>query len=500
MTAVAPTARGLAALEQRLGAISPHLSADPTPGDGADPADPAATCEDLLRRLVESVAAAPTRDRIWLLLVGLTANFPTDDEVRAAQRRLEIDSVDGASFWLLDQAYGAAVANGSGDHRIRVVGDVVVDVDFTGKHDLLTGIQRVVRNLLPRWHRDHDVELAVWTESAGALREPVADERRRVLRWEGPLYRRAMPPTQPVIVVPWHGTLVLPEVPRIAQCRRLASLAAHSPNRVVLVGYDCIPVVSAEFLPIVEPIRFAQYLALVKHADVVAGISESAAREFRGFVHTLSSQGLTGPEVAACRLAFEMPVAAAAGKDDGREPVGVPEVVVVGSHDPRKNHLAVLHAAEVLWRQGLRFELRLLGSGGWTTADFDRRVAALRSAGRTLTVERAVDDERLWAAYRRARFTVFTSFHEGFGLPVAESLAAGTPVIASSHGAVADTASGGGAVLVDPGDDRALVDAMRLLLTDDEAYADLRRSARERPTRTWDDYAADLWSIATGSR
>jgi glycosyltransferase involved in cell wall biosynthesis len=495
MTAAVQGTHYLVALQQRLAAIAPHLLADPAPVDGDDPV---ATCEDLLRRLVESVTEVPTCDRIWLLLVGLTATFPTDDEVRAAQRQLEIESIDGAAFWLLAQAYDAAVSNGSGAHHLRVVGGVVVDVDYTATHDLLTGIQRVVRTVVPRWHRDHGVELAVWTERAGAFREPVPDERERVLHWRGPLRRPTLPPAQPVVVVPWRGTVVVPEVPGIIQCRRLTSLAAHSPNRVVLVGYDCIPVVSAELVPIAEPTRFVQYLALVKHADVVAAISESAAGEFRGFVDALPSQGLTGPEVTACPLAFELPDAAAdsGSAASGREP----EVVVVGSHDPRKNHLSVLHASEVLWREGLRFELRMLGSGGWTTTAFDRRVADLRRAGRSLTVEREMDDEHVWAAYRRARFTVFTSHHEGFGLPVAESLAAGTPVIAGSHGAVAETASGGGAVLVDPDDDGALVDAMRLLLTDAGALDDLRRAARARPTRTWDDYAAELWAIAAGSR
>jgi glycosyltransferase involved in cell wall biosynthesis len=495
MTTVGQDIRGLEALQQRLGAIGPHLLGESSPVDGPDHA---ATCDDLLRRLVESVMEVLTHERIWLLLVGLTATFPTDDEVRAARRHLEVDSVDGASFWLLDHAYGVAVSNGSGAHRLRIVSDVVVDVDFTATHDLLTGIQRVVRTLVPRWHRTHGVEIAVWTETAGALREPVADERERVLHWERPLRRRALPPDQPVVVVPWRGTLVLPEVPRISQCRRLVGLAAHSPNRVVLVGYDCIPVVSAELLPTAEPTRFAQFLALVKHADVVAAISDSAEREFRGFVAALPSQGLTGPDVTSCRLAFEMPGAAADG--GGAEQSSEPEIVVVGSHDPRKNLLAVLHASEVLWREGLLFTLRLLGSGGWTTKSFDRQVADLRRAGRPLVVERELDDEHLWAAYRRARFTVFVSVHEGFGLPVAESLAAGTPVVASSHGAVAETASGGGAVLVDPSDDRALVDAMRQLLTNDAAHAELCWAARNRPTRTWDDYADELWAIATGSR
>ncbi|HSJ21019.1 MAG TPA: glycosyltransferase [Nocardioidaceae bacterium] len=495
MTTAASDISGLAALEQRLTAVGHHLLDGSAPVDGDDPA---AVCDVLLARMVESVMEAPTQDRIWLLLVGLTATFPTDDEVLAAQRHLEVDSVSGALRWLLDQAFAVAMSHGSGAHRVRVVRDTVVDVDFTAKHDLQTGIQRVVRSLVPRWHRDHGVEIAVWTEGAGALREPVADERERVLRWQRPLGRFTVPPAQPVVVVPWRATLVLPEVPGIAQSRRLVSLAAHSPNRVVLVGYDCIPVVSADLLPIAEPTRFAQFLAVVKHSDVVAAISDSAAREFRGFVHALPTQGLPGPEVTSCCLPFERP--SAAGDDAGRVQEAEPEVLVVGSHDPRKNHLAVLHASEVLWRQGMRFTLRLLGSGGWTTRAFDRQVEELRKAGRPVLVERGMEDDHLWAAYRNARFSVLTSFHEGFGLPVAESLAAGTPAIVSGYGALAETAAGGGALLVDPRDDAALIDAMRLLLTDDDALAQLRREAQGRTSRSWDDYARELWAITKGAR
>src|ERR687892_447599 len=202
MSAAVQGTHYLVALQQRLGAIAPHLLADPAPVDGDDPV---ATCEDLFLRLVESVTEVPTCDRIWLLLVGLTATFPTDDEVRAARRQLEIESVDGAAFWLLDQAYDAAVSKGSGAHRLRVVGGVVVDVDYTATHDLLTGIQRVVRTVVPRWHRDHGVELAVWTERAGAFREPVPDERERVLHWRGPLPPPPPPPAPPGGLLPRGG-------------------------------------------------------------------------------------------------------------------------------------------------------------------------------------------------------------------------------------------------------------------------------------------------------
>ena len=64
------------------------------------------------------------------------------------------------------------------------------------------------------------------------------------------------------------------------------------------------------------------------------------------------------------------------------------------------------------------------------------RIAALTQFGRPITVLRNVDQARLDQAYRSARFTVFPSRHEGYGLPVAESLEAGTPVITSDFGSL----------------------------------------------------------------
>ena len=73
-----------------------------------------------------------------------------------------------------------------------------------------------------------------------------------------------------------------------------------------------------------------------------------------------------------------------------------------------------------------------------------------------------------------------------------ESLAAGTPVITSRFGSMAELAEGGGALTVDPRDDHDLRDAMRALLTDDALHLRLREEAAARPPRTWDTYAAEL--------
>ena len=173
----------------------------------------------------------------------------------------------------------------------------------------------------------------------------------------------------------------------------------------------------------------------------------------------------------------------------------IPSVLCVGSLEARKNQLAVLHAAEVLWRDGLDFSMTFIGGGSLPTrvtstsacADFGAPVARSRySAG--------VNDHVLLRAYSSARFSIFPSLHEGYGLPVAESIAYGTPVITSDYGSTADIAAGGGCVVVDPRNDAEIISTMRSLLIDDDLIARLRREISARSDEDWDDFARNLWT------
>ena len=97
-----------------------------------------------------------------------------------------------------------------------------------------------------------------------------------------------------------------------------------------------------------------------------------------------------------------------------------------------------------------------------------------------------VDDEELAALYRGARCLVFPSLYEGFGLPVIEAMACGTPVVTSRGGATEEVA-GGAALLVAPGDGDALTDALAHLLGDESARRTLSEAGRARAaTMTWE--------------
>lgn len=497
-TTEAPRSRASSArhaLSSRLRAVAPYI--DGVPAHLPREMDPAADAATVLEALVAALVVRPAADSIWLLLTAISTCFPTRGDIDRARRMLELDEPVDIALRMLDDGLDLARLHGEPSADLEVVlGAVLVDVEHTARYNLHTGIQRVVRHLMPQW-QEHDVLAVAWTGSGGMFRRLDARETRRVFRWdefgdagEGPDHLRARSDgdRSPALVVPWRSVVVLAEVPRTTVSDRVAGLGDRSGNTVVGIGYDAIPVVSADLVPPVESAKFVRYLTSLKFASRIAGISAAATAELGGFVQMLLAQGLPGPVVTEVSLP-----APPAVRGSGAPPAGPPLILVVGSHEPRKNHLAVLHAAEVLWREGLLFRLKFIGGSGWGD-DFPRLAANLARSGRPVEVLKAVSDQVLDTALDDAAFTVFPSLHEGYGLPVVESLAHGTPAITSNFGSTLEIARDGGALVVDPRDDTSLTDAIRRLLVDPAALAELRAQIGRRKTRGWDGYARDLWA------
>lgn len=106
-------------------------------------------------------------------------------------------------------------------------------------------------------------------------------------------------------------------------------------------------------------------------------------------------------------------------------------VLAVATLEPRKNLARAVDAAR---EAGV--ELRVVGARGWGDIDVDGWVGE-------------VPDAQLAALYRGARCLVYPSLYEGFGLPVLEAMACGTPVV-TSRGTAMEEVAGDAAVLVDP--------------------------------------------------
>lgn len=453
------------------------------------------------REAIDALSVALRRmdhRQAWLMIAILSARLPGSDQVRAAVRAAEADGVVAALRVAIWSSPAARVFDRGPFSEVRVVRNrVLVDVHHTAEATFATGIQRVTRESARRWLTDNQCVLVGWHPGYTALRELCPSEIRRAC-WGGPPVTDAEPGP---VLVPVDCTYLLPELSTEPERNEaLSSLAEHSGTRLGVIGHDLVPITVPETCDPGMPAAFAKYLSVVRFAENVATVSESSAVEYRGWAAMLRGVGLPGPRIQTCPLATEVLATTESDLATTADRLligGLPLVLVVGSHEPRKNHLAVLQAAELLWRQGERFSLTFIGGNSWNSDAFKSRLLDLQSSGRPIESISAASDALLWSAYRLARFTVFPSVSEGFGLPIVESLARGTPVITSNFGAMAENATGGGALLIDPRDDHELAEAMRLLLTDDRLHAELAASARNRSVRTWDRYAADAWTVLT---
>ena len=138
--------------------------------------------------------------------------------------------------------------------------------------------------------------------------------------------------------------------------------------------------------------------------------------------------------------------------------------------------------------------LVIAGGQGWGGEDYRSTMDALKLQDQVRFVG-FVDDEHLPELYRGALLFVYPSLYEGFGLPVLEAMACGTPVITSNRASLPEVA-GDAALLVDPTRPEALAAAMASILTDSELHQALCAKGLARAhTFTWDAVAQQTIAV-----
>ncbi|WP_420638527.1 glycosyltransferase family 4 protein [Candidatus Poriferisocius sp.] len=165
-------------------------------------------------------------------------------------------------------------------------------------------------------------------------------------------------------------------------------------------------------------------------------------------------------------------------------------VLWVGTAEPRKNLARLMEGWALLGRTDE--ELVLVGPQGWKSGPSEAATSGNGHIRRLGFV--AEDDKR--ALLRAAAVVCYPSLTEGFGLPVLESMAQGTPVVTSSVGATAEVA-GSAAVLVDPTRPEEIAQGLAGLLDDPDAAGELGRRGRERVAErfTWERTATGLLDV-----
>ncbi len=267
--------------------------------------------------------------------------------------------------------------------------------------------------------------------------------------------------TGPVDLI-WAAAMVVPPptAPMVVSVHDLDFLA--HPERLSARGRSFFP---------------RAWKATCERADLMVCHSELVARD-------LEQQGIGLERVRVAPLGVDLVDVGSNATDEIRRRWSLPHdfVLWVGTLEPRKN-LRNLVAAMAMVPD---LVLVVAGPDGWVV-DGDDVLAPL--GARVKRVGR-VSDADLHALYAAATLFVLPSLAEGFGLPVLEAMAQGTPVVTSSGTATEEVASGA-AVLVDPLDPESIAEGIRSVLSDPELANRLGRAGLERASeRTWAATAA----------
>jgi glycosyltransferase involved in cell wall biosynthesis len=390
---------------------------------------------------------------------------------------------------------------------------LLLDVTTIARHDLKTGIERVVRNQLQELLRMRAIG---WRVEPVYLDESGSHPQYRYARnYAARLLGidQVLQGPDPVVdVLAGDIYYCADHSPHAAMTAARSGLYAAWRARGVSINftvYDLLPVLRPEFFPPHADVTHAAFLDCVAgEADRLICISHAVCDDLAQWLATRDAARRPGQLLTALHLGADLELEKPHGAP--RSPVAEqvaaqvasrPSFLMVGTIEPRKGHLQAIEAFEQLWAAGVDVNLVIVGREGWKPlADADRRtlpriMERLRGSpelGRRLLWLDGIDDDTLQQVYLASTCLLFPSEGEGFGLPLIEAAHHGLPLLARNLPVFREVA-GEHAYYFSGLDGAALADAVRAWLA---LHAEGRHPASQGMTwMTWREQAQALLAL-----
>jgi glycosyltransferase involved in cell wall biosynthesis len=245
--------------------------------------------------------------------------------------------------------------------------------------------------------------------------------------------------------------------------------------------------------------RFRNYVYLktamplfCRRATAIIAISEATKADLMALYGIAAERITVIPEAAAPHFRPVAPERA----DRARARYHLPPryILAVGTIEPRKNLTRLAQACGPLFQEGLADALVIVGARGWLEGEFYRYLEGCPWRERII-FPGYVADEDLPALYSAAAITAQASLYEGFGLPVLEAMACGSPVCASAASSLPEV-GGDAALYFDPLLTEQMTDALRRVLRDPSLAQEMREKGLAQAARySWEQTARQTLAL-----
>lgn len=392
---------------------------------------------------------------------------------------------------------------------------VLVDVTNASVDEANSGVMRVTRRLLAELQTLDEINLVFirWNQENLSYELPTISHVRMLASYGGPDDRLAevagkirsqslgvleldlFTAGQPDLV------LFMPEIALDGSAQARVDWAVERNIKVSAILYDLIPITHSKLCDAAVVTHFPNYVSALLRADRITAISQASLGELKKYCvreklktsATLKSIWLPG-QFSDHPRNLNVDLSASSSVDC--------EIVYVSTIEPRKNHLRIIQAFKAVrdMNKHKNLKLILIGNSYAGTSEYAARFHSEIADEPSIEWKGVVPDEEIAAAISRARFTVYGSIVEGFGLPILESLWLGRPCLCHSGGVMSELADAGGCLTVNMESVDAIADGLERLLSDDDLLCRLYAEASARSITMWSEYSSKICLASFGKK
>lgn len=265
------------------------------------------------------------------------------------------------------------------------------------------------------------------------------------------------------------------------------------PCKTVLTVHDVIFRRFSSFFSPRDRLLFSTLLPLSLHrADAIVTVSDNAKQEivhFYPYVHDKVYRTWEGYSQNYHFVEKEV-----AQNVQERYGLDVPFILSVGNLQPRKNIQRLIRAFSLVYEDIQPAKLVIVGQAQWQASEIFKAVEDLHMTDHIVFTGYVSEDD-LALLYNAASIFVYPSLFEGFGLPVLEAFACGTPTISSNTSSLPEVA-GDAAIQIDPEDTNQLAKAISDLWHDKELQQILTKRGFIRAKQfSWENMAEETMGV-----
>ena len=268
------------------------------------------------------------------------------------------------------------------------------------------------------------------------------------------------------------------DIPRIKFYEWMTS---HRRIPIFFIIFDFLPWLYPDAFPVGAIGGTMHYLRLLRSIDHLAFISDATKRDF--IQRIVRKDRVAGPVLKSGSDGL--------GTNAPAFSVDKKTFTVLGTLEPRKNHINVVQSFLELWLNGVQVELTFVGRLGWLENEHQERIERLEREEPRFRWLKTLKDSQVREVVCGSRATIYPSTVEGFGLPPLESLALGVPVIVTEALPSIEMLPPNGQIRLPSPDVPSISQAVVSLLDDDLA----RRKCEEIKSLRlpmWSDLAKDV--------